>query len=55
VVRLSVTLRTRFMHLPYGDQALFVQTQTFRHAKFLLAIPPDDSFHHRIPLRDYSS
>lgn len=30
VVRLSVTLRTRFMHLPYGDQALFVQTQTFR-------------------------
>ena len=30
LVRLGVRLRTRFLHLPYGDQGIFVARDVFR-------------------------
>ncbi len=36
VVRVSVAMRTRFMHLPYGDQAIFVRADAFRFAHIAL-------------------
>ena len=31
LLQLGVALRTRWMHLPYGDQGLFVDRDVFRY------------------------